>query len=201
MAASYVIDKKGRNACFCGENFRVKPSVVEQNRLSSDVSTISAASRKRRKDSASTSSAFISRRYAIPNSKVERKDVTISVRASTLRYLFSENRARQASAQRGFFRSFQSTRRSPLNPGRSTSQMAAKDKLMGDLTIRGVTKESVAIDVKHIGEGKDPVEQTGGYRSGFVQKRQVGQKSQVLLLTDAHPISACPTGSATSTSN
>lgn len=37
------------------------------------------------------------------------------------------------------------------------------DKLMGDLTIKGVTK-AVTIDVMHIGEGKDP---WGGYRSGF----------------------------------
>lgn len=37
------------------------------------------------------------------------------------------------------------------------------DKLMGDLTIHGVTKP-VTINVKHIGEGKDP---WGGYRSGF----------------------------------
>ena len=38
------------------------------------------------------------------------------------------------------------------------------DKLMGNLTLNGVTRE-VAIDVRHIGEGKDP---WGGYRSGFV---------------------------------
>ncbi len=37
------------------------------------------------------------------------------------------------------------------------------DQLMGDLTIKGVTRP-VTIDVKHIGEGKDP---WGGYRSGF----------------------------------
>ena len=36
-------------------------------------------------------------------------------------------------------------------------------KLMGDLTIKGVTRP-VTIDVRHIGEGKDP---WGGYRSGF----------------------------------
>ncbi len=41
--------------------------------------------------------------------------------------------------------------------------MADSDKLIGDLTIRGVTKK-VEIDVKQIGEGKDP---WGGYRSGF----------------------------------
>lgn len=37
------------------------------------------------------------------------------------------------------------------------------DKLMGDLTIRGITKP-VTIDVHHVGEGEDP---WGGYRSGF----------------------------------
>jgi polyisoprenoid-binding protein YceI len=37
------------------------------------------------------------------------------------------------------------------------------DKLMGDLTLHGVTKP-VTIDVNHIGEGADP---WGGYRSGF----------------------------------
>jgi len=37
------------------------------------------------------------------------------------------------------------------------------DKLIGDLTIRGVTKP-VTIDVVQVGEGKDP---WGGYRSGF----------------------------------
>ena len=40
---------------------------------------------------------------------------------------------------------------------------ASGDTLKGDLTLHGVTK-SVAIDIKHIGEGKDP---WGGYRSGF----------------------------------
>jgi len=35
--------------------------------------------------------------------------------------------------------------------------------LQGDLTLRGVTKP-VEIEVKHIGEGKDP---WGGYRAGF----------------------------------
>ncbi len=38
------------------------------------------------------------------------------------------------------------------------------DKLMGELTMMGVTKP-VTIDVTHIGEGKDP---WGGYRTGFV---------------------------------
>jgi polyisoprenoid-binding protein YceI len=38
------------------------------------------------------------------------------------------------------------------------------DKLKGNLTLRGVTK-AIEIDVRHIGEGKDP---WGGYRSGFV---------------------------------
>ena len=37
------------------------------------------------------------------------------------------------------------------------------DKLMGDLTMHGVTK-TVTIDVNHIGEGADP---WGGYRTGF----------------------------------
>lgn len=37
------------------------------------------------------------------------------------------------------------------------------DKLMGNLTIHGVTRP-VTIDVRHVGEGKDP---WGGYRSGF----------------------------------
>ncbi len=37
------------------------------------------------------------------------------------------------------------------------------DKLMGNLSLNGVTRE-VAIDVRKIGEGKDP---WGGYRSGF----------------------------------
>ena len=37
------------------------------------------------------------------------------------------------------------------------------DKLTGDLTIHGITRP-VTIDVRHIGEGKDP---WGGYRSGF----------------------------------
>ncbi len=37
------------------------------------------------------------------------------------------------------------------------------DRLMGNLTIRGITKP-VTIDVKQVGEGKDP---WGGYRSGF----------------------------------
>ena len=47
----------------------------------------------------------------------------------------------------------------------STSYVAgsAGDKLTGDLTLHGVTKQ-VTIDVKQIGEGKDP---WGGYRSGF----------------------------------
>ena len=38
------------------------------------------------------------------------------------------------------------------------------DKLNGNLTMHGVTK-AIEIDVRHIGEGKDP---WGGYRSGFV---------------------------------
>ena len=38
------------------------------------------------------------------------------------------------------------------------------DKLEGNLTMLGVTKP-IVIDVRHIGEGKDP---WGGYRSGFV---------------------------------
>ncbi len=37
------------------------------------------------------------------------------------------------------------------------------DKLKGDLTMHGVTRE-VSIDVKQVGEGPDP---WGGYRSGF----------------------------------
>ena len=37
------------------------------------------------------------------------------------------------------------------------------DKLMGDLTLHGVTN-GVTIDVKQVGEGPDP---WGGYRSGF----------------------------------
>lgn len=37
------------------------------------------------------------------------------------------------------------------------------DKLTGNLTMHGVTK-AIEIDVRHIGEGKDP---WGGYRSGF----------------------------------
>ncbi len=47
----------------------------------------------------------------------------------------------------------------------STSYQAgdAGDKLMGNLTLNGVTRE-IAIDVRKIGEGKDP---WGGYRSGF----------------------------------
>ena len=40
---------------------------------------------------------------------------------------------------------------------------AEGDKLTGNLTMLGVTRE-VEVDVKHIGEGKDP---WGGYRSGF----------------------------------
>ncbi len=40
---------------------------------------------------------------------------------------------------------------------------ASGDKLMGNLSMNGVTRE-VAIDVRKIGEGKDP---WGGYRSGF----------------------------------
>ena len=38
------------------------------------------------------------------------------------------------------------------------------DKLKGNLTMHGVTRE-IEIDVRHIGEGKDP---WGGYRSGFI---------------------------------
>lgn len=47
----------------------------------------------------------------------------------------------------------------------STGYVAAADgdKLMGDLTIHGVTK-AVTIDVNQVGEGPDP---WGGYRSGF----------------------------------
>ena len=47
----------------------------------------------------------------------------------------------------------------------STSYVAGSDgdKLNGNLSIHGVTKP-VTINVKHIGEGKDP---WGGYRSGF----------------------------------
>ncbi len=47
----------------------------------------------------------------------------------------------------------------------STAYMAGSggDKLMGDLTIHGVT-HAVTIDVKQVGEGPDP---WGGYRSGF----------------------------------
>jgi len=47
----------------------------------------------------------------------------------------------------------------------STAYVAGSggDKLMGDLTIHGVTK-AVSIDVNHIGEGADP---WNGYRSGF----------------------------------
>jgi polyisoprenoid-binding protein YceI len=47
----------------------------------------------------------------------------------------------------------------------STGYMAGSsgDKLKGDLTIHGVTRE-VSIDVKQVGEGPDP---WGGYRSGF----------------------------------
>ncbi|MEM7563641.1 MAG: YceI family protein [Pseudomonadota bacterium] len=41
---------------------------------------------------------------------------------------------------------------------------ASGDTLTGNLTMHGVTKE-IEIDVRHIGEGKDP---WGGYRSGFV---------------------------------
>ena len=37
-------------------------------------------------------------------------------------------------------------------------------KLLGDLTLHGVTKE-IVIDVKKVGEGKDP---WGGYRAGFI---------------------------------
>ena len=47
----------------------------------------------------------------------------------------------------------------------STAYMAESggDKLMGHLTIHGVT-HAVTIDVKQVGEGPDP---WGGYRSGF----------------------------------
>jgi len=48
----------------------------------------------------------------------------------------------------------------------STSYKAngnGKGKLLGNLTLHGVTKE-ITINLKHIGEGKDP---WGGYRSGF----------------------------------
>ena len=37
-------------------------------------------------------------------------------------------------------------------------------KLVGELTLHGVTKE-IVIDVKKVGEGKDP---WGGYRAGFI---------------------------------
>lgn len=47
----------------------------------------------------------------------------------------------------------------------STSYQASEtgDKLMGNLTLNGITRE-IAIDVRKVGEGKDP---WGGYRSGF----------------------------------
>lgn len=50
---------------------------------------------------------------------------------------------------------------------KSTSVEQADDgslRLVGDLTLRGVTK-SVAIDAEHVGGGNDP---WGGYREGFV---------------------------------
>jgi polyisoprenoid-binding protein YceI len=47
-----------------------------------------------------------------------------------------------------------------------------KAKLIGKLTLHGVTN-TVAIDVNHIGQGKDP---WGGYRSGFDGKTSIKLK-------------------------
>lgn len=46
----------------------------------------------------------------------------------------------------------------------SYSEKDGKGVLKGNLTIRGITKP-ITVDVKHIGDGKDP---WGGYRRGFV---------------------------------
>ena len=61
---------------------------------------------------------------------------------------------------------FLDTSKFPTITFESTSYAAGSggDKLKGNLTMHGVTK-AIEIDVKHIGEGKDP---WGGYRSGFV---------------------------------
>lgn len=47
-----------------------------------------------------------------------------------------------------------------------------KAKLIGNLTLHGVTK-SVTLDVNHVGEGKDP---WGGFRRGFEGKTTIALK-------------------------
>ena len=136
MAASYVIDKKGQHAFV---NFRVSHLGY----------------------------SFIVGRFNDFDgeffhdvSKPEKSNVNVTINTKSIDTNHAERDKHLRSAD------FFEVSKFPTITFQSTGYKSngGKDMLMGDLTIRGITKP-VAIDVKHIGEGKDP---WGGYRSGFV---------------------------------
>ena len=135
MAADYVIDKKGQHASV---NFKVSHLgfsyiIGRFNDFEGDFS------------------------HDANNPSASKVSVTINTRS------LDSNHAERDKVLRGA--DFLEVSKYPRITFEGTGYVAGSggDKLMGDLTMHGVTK-AVTIDVNHIGAGADP---WGGYRSGF----------------------------------
>lgn len=135
FAADYVIDKKGQHAFV---NF--KASHLGYSYIIGRFNDFSGTFSYDKADPASSK-------------------VSVSINTKSLDTNHAERDKHLRSAD------FFDVTKNPTATFESTGYKASADgdQLMGDLSINGVTKP-VSIEVKHIGEGKDP---WGGYRSGF----------------------------------
>lgn len=135
LAADYVIDKKGQHAFvnFKASHLGYSFIIGRFNDFSGSFSHDAA------------------------NAESSKAKVTINTKSIDTNHAERDKHLRSAD--------FFEVTKYPTITFESTGYKASSggDKLMGNLTIRGITKP-VTIDVKHIGEGKDP---WGGYRSGF----------------------------------
>jgi polyisoprenoid-binding protein YceI len=135
MAANYVIDKKGQHA-----NVNFKVSHLGFSYITGRFNDFEGG-------------------FSHDPGNPSASKVSVTINAGSL----DTNHAERDKALRSA--DFFEVAKYPTITFKGTGYVAGSDgdKLMGDLTMHGVTK-AVTIDVNHVGEGADP---WGGYRSGF----------------------------------